>query len=276
MTRRIALLLAACVVASCARDTWPEPPAVDPAEYQQAYAAWRADRQQTIASSLPIVGIWPIEEGTITVRDVEFTRKGDSLTALEKGGSPKPVGFDGIRIGTIEYSMAGAPDGRVWVMGTDTAHPAVDNPPPAETYPLDAKWRVAARFDAFDAPRPVRVPDVRGGEMAFEAVGQLVFRIGGEEGTLTAFGFPDSDELFVLFKDPTNQTTTYAGYRILSPKKVKGGEFTVLDFNLAGNPPCAFSQYTVCPTPPRENRLQMAIEAGEKRLPDAKGYVPAS
>jgi hypothetical protein len=157
-------------------------------------------------------------------------------------------------------------------MAMDESHPAMKNPPMVESYPLDARWRVAARFDAFDRPRPVRVPDVRGGEMEFMSMGQLVFRIDDQEMTLTAFGEPEREDFFVMFKDPTNQSTTFRGYRILSPKVVKDDEWTVIDFNFANNPPCAYSKYTLCPLPPPENKLPVAIEAGLKRLPSVQGY----
>jgi uncharacterized protein (DUF1684 family) len=75
-----------------------------------------------------------------------------------------------------------------------------------------------------------------------------------------------------MFKDQTNRSTTYVGYRILSPAAVGDGGWTVLDFNLASNPPCAYSPFTVCPTPPPENRLHVAVEAGEKRHPTANGF----
>ncbi|HZN93790.1 MAG TPA: DUF1684 domain-containing protein, partial [Myxococcales bacterium] len=42
----------------------------------------------------------------------------------------------------------------------------------------------------------------------------------------------------------------------------------VLDFNRAYNPPCAFSHFATCPLPPRENRLAVRVEAGEKRYGD--------
>jgi uncharacterized protein (DUF1684 family) len=38
----------------------------------------------------------------------------------------------------------------------------------------------------------------------------------------------------------------------------------IVDFNLAYNPPCVFSQYATCPLPPAENRLPIRIEAGER------------
>jgi uncharacterized protein (DUF1684 family) len=102
--------------------------------------------------------------------------------------------------------------------------------------------------------------------MTFLALGQLVFRLNEQEQRLTAFGEPGGGEFFVMFKDPTNQTTTFAGYRILTPAVVDNGEWTVLDFNFAFNPPCAYSSFTLCPLPPPENRVSVPVEAGLKRL----------
>jgi uncharacterized protein (DUF1684 family) len=40
---------------------------------------------------------------------------------------------------------------------------------------------------------------------------------------------------------------------------------TVLDFNKAYNPPCAFTAFSTCPMPPPENRLDFEVRAGEKK-----------
>ena len=40
----------------------------------------------------------------------------------------------------------------------------------------------------------------------------------------------------------------------------------VLDFHRAYNPPCAFSAFATCPLAPKQNRLALRVEAGEKRL----------
>jgi uncharacterized protein (DUF1684 family) len=101
-----------------------------------------------------------------------------------------------------------------------------------------------------------------------------VFQLDGQEHRLTAFGEPGGGEFFVMFKDSTNQTSTY-GYRILTPAVVNSGQWTVIDFNFAFNPPCAYSRFTLCPLPPPENTLPVAIEAGLKRLPSAQGYSPS-
>jgi len=82
---------------------------------------------------------------------------------------------------------------------------------------------------------------------------------------LTAFTIPGSGEFFVMFKDPTNGASTYSGYRVLAPKAVAANESTVLDFNFASNPPCAYSPFTTCPLPPPENKLDVPVEAGERR-----------
>ena len=38
----------------------------------------------------------------------------------------------------------------------------------------------------------------------------------------------------------------------------------MLDFNRAVNLPCAYTELATCPLPPAENRLPVAVEAGEK------------
>ena len=164
-------------------------------------------------------------------------------------------------------------DGRQFVTASDDAHPLLKDLPMVQTYPVEMRWRVAARFDAFDKTKMIPISDIRGGSTEYPAVGRLTFRIGDQEQQLTAFGFPGSGEFSLLFKDATNASTTY-GFRILHAPMVKNGEWTVIDFNVAGNPPCAYSKDTTCPLPPAENRLAVAIEAGEKRFPTGRGFVP--
>jgi uncharacterized protein (DUF1684 family) len=69
--------------------------------------------------------------------------------------------------------------------------------------------------------------------------------------------------LWFIFKDGTSGKETYPSARFLYADAPKEG-VVVVDFNKAYNPPCAFNPYTTCPMPPRENRLKVRIEAGEK------------
>ncbi|MFC6226087.1 DUF1684 domain-containing protein [Hymenobacter artigasi] len=71
--------------------------------------------------------------------------------------------------------------------------------------------------------------------------------------------------LFIPFTDLTNGHETYGGGRYLDAPIPKFNEPEIeLDFNRAYNPYCAYNNEYSCPVPPAENRLQVAIQAGEK------------
>jgi len=67
-----------------------------------------------------------------------------------------------------------------------------------------------------------------------------------------------------VFGDATNQQDTYGGGRFLDTPGPDAEGYVYLDFNLAYNPPCAFTPFATCPLPTRENKLPIAIRAGEK------------
>jgi uncharacterized protein (DUF1684 family) len=74
----------------------------------------------------------------------------------------------------------------------------------------------------------------------------------------------DTDgSLWFIFKDATSGKETYPSARFLKAEAPRDGQ-TVVDFNKAYNPPCAFNPYTTCPMPQKENRLKVRVEAGEK------------
>jgi uncharacterized protein (DUF1684 family) len=289
------------VLAACSRSRWPDPPAVDPASYEADHKEWLGEQQGLLGQVLPLVGVWPLDEGETAFgaepglpivlpagapgRAGVFRRTGTTITVVPAPGSPLRMGdgavarptevTDDLVVGTIRLFVGDAGDERRWVSAWDESHFAARNPPPVDSYALDPRWRVFARFEAYDAPRTVLVPDVRGGSMTFLALGQLVFPLNGQEHRLTALGEPGGGQFFVMFKDTTNLSTTYSGYRILTPDVVSGGEWTIIDFNFAFNPPCAYSRFTLCPLPPPENLLPMAVEAGLKRLASVEGYSPS-
>ena len=300
-TARLVCVAGLISIAGCARETWPDPPPVDQATYEQDYKAWRDERQETLLFAVRILGIWPIEDGdtpfgsdpslpivlparVAPARAGVFRRAGSKIEVVPAPGAllkhegttiKGPAAIETVTIGSTNlqvFGMDGESSERRFVSASDDDHPALKNLAPIETYPVDERWRVAARFDAFDAPRPIQIADVRGGSSQAMAPGELVFRLNDQEHRLLALGESGSDELFVMFRDPTNRSTTYGGYRILSPRSVANGQWTVIDFNFASNPPCAYSPYTTCPLPPPENRLEVAVEAGEKRHPTAQGF----
>jgi uncharacterized protein (DUF1684 family) len=80
---------------------------------------------------------------------------------------------------------------------------------------------------------------------------------------------PSGKMLFFILKDETSKTTTYGGGRFLHSGLPDHGldqpGNLILDFNQLENPPCAYTDYATCPLPPEQNRLDVAIEAGERR-----------
>ncbi|MEV0707989.1 DUF1684 domain-containing protein [Nocardia aurea] len=132
-------------------------------------------------------------------------------------------------------------------------------------YAPDPKWVVEGRYVPFEQPRPTTVgASVEGLEHVYEAPGRVEFELDGHALGLTAFPGKTPGSLTVLFTDTTSGVTTYAANRVLQlPPPDPGGAVT-LDFNRAVNLPCAYTDLATCPLPPAENRLPVAIEAGEK------------
>ena len=74
----------------------------------------------------------------------------------------------------------------------------------------------------------------------------------------------DQQGLFFVLADRTSGHGSYPAGRFLDAGWPGEDGKVVLDFNRAYNPPCAFTLFATCPLPPPENRLDLAITAGEK------------
>jgi len=137
-------------------------------------------------------------------------------------------------------------------------------------FPVDAKYLVDAKFVAYPPGRKIPIVNVLD-EVSDEPVaGYVEFKLAGKPYRLDALD--DDDGLFIIMKDATAGSTTYGSGRFLAvEKKPKDGEVFKLDLNRAYNPPCAFSEFTTCPLPPKQNILKVKIEAGEKYPPRKLG-----
>jgi uncharacterized protein (DUF1684 family) len=139
-------------------------------------------------------------------------------------------------------------------------------------YPLDMNYRVTAKWVPSDGKKTVDVPNVLGDVTATPVAGAAVFKINGQEVSLTDLGGDPAKGLFFVFNDLTAKSVdTYPGGRFLEADPVVNGT-VVLDFNRAYNPPCAVTPYATCPLAPKENRLAVAIPAGEKFDKAAHGH----
>lgn len=140
-----------------------------------------------------------------------------------------------------------------------------------DTYPIEQKWRIKARFEASEWGKKIPITDVLGQTNMQPSPGTLVFMIDKIEYRLDAI--EDGKQLFIIFKDATSGKDTYGAGRFLYTEKpntvhrTPNGEVVVyLDFNKSINPPCAFTEFATCPLPPEQNWLSVAISAGEKKF----------
>lgn len=139
-----------------------------------------------------------------------------------------------------------------------------------EYFPIDAKYRVEARFDPYQPMKQIPIVDVTGAESKADVPGALVFTIDGQEHRLDAIlEEPEADQLFIIFRDATSKDATYPAGRYLYIPKPGADNKAIVDFNKAYNPPCAFTPFATCPLPPPQNRLPIRIEAGEKKYAGA-------
>jgi len=130
-------------------------------------------------------------------------------------------------------------------------------------FPIKRQLRVSARFVPHGKPKTLDVPTVIPGVTeTMTGPGVVTFDIDGKPLRLEPVIEPGSSQLFFIFRDKTAGKTTYGGGRFLYADMPQDG-FVVLDFNKAYSPPCAFTAHATCPLPPEQNRLPVAIEAGE-------------
>jgi uncharacterized protein (DUF1684 family) len=122
--------------------------------------------------------------------------------------------------------------------------------------------RAVGTFKPYADVKVVQIPNILGDLEPFNAVGTVTFSLNGAEHSMEAWR--SGQRLWFVFRDQTSGKDTYPSARFLYTDAAKDGK-VVVDFNYAQNPPCAYNPYTTCPLPPQQNRLPIAIPAGEKK-----------
>lgn len=168
-----------------------------------------------------------------------------------------------VRIGSVTMYVIDR-EGRLGLRVKDTQADTRLDFAGLEYFEPDPAWRIEAEFEPFDEPRTIDVPDIVGIVQRLPSPGRVRFEKNGRTHVLDAVRYEGDDELFLIVADRTNGRQTYGGGRYLyTPLPTEEGTVTV-DFNKAYNPPCVFTAHATCPLPPPQNRLDLAIEAGEK------------
>lgn len=201
------------------------------------------------------VTLVPSDGADLTINDVPAV---EQPLAVDSGGSP-----DLVRSGRAIFYLI-ARGQRLGVRVKDPESPARREFTGIEHFPLDSERSVTAVFEPYPEPREVAIPTVIGEPSTMLAPGLLRFEIAGEPLSLEPYvSSPEDRDLFIVFRDATSGDTSYGAGRFLSAELVEDTNQVVLDFNLAINPPCAFTPYATCPLPTPENTLFIPIEAGE-------------
>ena len=134
-------------------------------------------------------------------------------------------------------------------------------------YPVNISFRVKATYIPSQSLQKLSLATSTGTFDTLVVAGTASFNWEGENQTLLVLSSNSLDEnLFIPFQDATTGKSTYGAGRYLEVSR-PDSKYIMLDFNKCYNPYCAYTEGYTCPFPPKENRLGIAIEAGEKTYP---------
>ncbi len=234
---------------------------------------WRARRLASLTADdgwLTVAGLHWLKPGANRFEQLpagmEWELSGGRVTLRQNGrerelrsDNPGPASL--VLAGTLTLFVIER-GGRYGIRVRDTASPYRAKFHGIEHYPVNASWKVDARWLPYAKPVRRTLPTViEGVNELYDAPGEVEFTLGGK--TLRLEPVLSDGRLFIIFRDLTTGKTTYPAGRFLYAGLAQNGVVT-LDFNQAYNPPCAFTPYATCPLPPPRNRLPIAIAAGEK------------
>ena len=132
-----------------------------------------------------------------------------------------------------------------------------------EYWPPQADWKIIGKFVAHPPGKTLAIDDIIGTATDAPNPGAVEFVRDGKTHRIEAMGEADGG-LFLVFADRTSGHGSYPAGRFMDTATPDTQGNVLLDFNRAYNPPCAFTPFATCPLPPPENRLDLAITAGEK------------
>ncbi|MFM8449457.1 MAG: DUF1684 domain-containing protein [Haliscomenobacter sp.] len=269
---------------------------IDPA-YLQELSDWRAERMAELKAPdgwLALAGLYWLEKGENTFgsgpeNKIQFpvvapakigtlTLEGDSVrmtilpgTSVREKGQTEVLERAVLKLlpdtpptmytwGSLQWVLierGGKYGIRLWDTNSVRIH-SLDSIP---QFPVNPRWRVEATLRPADANRSVTMQNVLGMTITQASAGTLAFTWEGKEYQLEALQDPEG--YFLIFSDDTSGKETYGGGRYLYAPTADANGKTIIDFNKAYNPPCAFTKFATCLLPPAENSLPFAIRAGE-------------
>jgi uncharacterized protein (DUF1684 family) len=276
----------------------PNPFVSDPEAYETELSQWKTSRLERLKGEngwLNLAGLLWLEEGENTFgsdssNDIIFPPKAESFcgtinladtVVILKAAPEAGITLEGdpvtkielkddqnknttrLRQGDLAWYIIRRGD-RYAIRLRDLKHPRIDELDHIPSFPVDLNYVVKAELVPFGEPRTMTVATpVEGFTESYQCPGELHFRMNGKK--LKLYPFISGKEYFLVFADETTGIETYGAGRFMYANADSAGN-VILDFNRAYNPPCAFSPFATCPMPPRENFLDIRVEAGEKAV----------
>jgi uncharacterized protein len=290
----VTVVLGLCLAAFASAVLAADQPAAADASYLQSFDKWKAELVDDLKQNwLPLAGLFwlkpgenkfgsdakndivfpkgPAHAGSFTLQSKDVSVRfepGVQVTVSSKPFTASKLESDVsghatvMEMGSLRFYVIVRGE-RIGIRMKDTESNAARGFRGLDFFPVSMNYRVTAKFEPSQGKKTVDVPNVLGDVAPTPVVGTVVFTINGQELRLSDLGGDPANGLFFVFSDPTSKTETYPGGRFLETEPVVNGT-VVLDFNRAHNPPCAVTPYATCPLTPKENRLAVAIPAGEK------------
>jgi uncharacterized protein (DUF1684 family) len=258
--------------------------AADP-NYSRDVEQFRAKREAQLIQDygwLTVVGLFRLKEGDNRVGSGEpnevalpapvpahvgkitFSKGQAIYYATGRPGTLLKPDRDIITIGTVKFFVIQRGE-EFFVRAKDSNSELRRNFSGLKWFPIDPSWRITGTFTPYPAPKTIQFDSQNGVKQAMQSPGFVTFMKDGTEYRLEPV--LEGRELFFIFRDATSNKSTYGAARFLYAEPAKNGT-VILDFNEAINPPCAFTAFATCPLPPPQNRLTLAVTAGEKKYSD--------
>ena len=292
--RATAIVTAALLLCSCDPDK--STGLRDADAYLADLAAWKEQRVSRLKGAdgyLNLVGLFWMRQDVSTIGSSpgsDFVLSGSAPPMLgsfhKEDGQVLMAVYDGVKVfhgetpvrsivmdddlsenpvvlthGTLAWTVIRRDD-KFAVRVRDFENPTIATFQPIDYFPTDLTLRVPATLELFAEPKQLRVDTVITGlDYRPQSPGNLKFEIGGRPFKLEAY--QSGERLFLIFGDATSGHETYPAGRFLYASMPDESGVTMLDFNKAYNPPCAFNEFATCPVASPQNRLQIRIEAGE-------------
>jgi len=137
-------------------------------------------------------------------------------------------------------------------------------------FPIDTSFIVVAKFELVKDPVSFKMKTTTDRLPVYRTYAKASFELKGKQYVLNLYQNENlmasgdmEDYLFLPFTDKSNGSSTYGGGRFIDLSIPKKNEI-IIDFNKAYNPYCAYNHKYSCPIPPKENHLDLLVEAGVK------------